>query len=528
MIFKPVKVLLQRKPPFHVVKRGFTSWAVCRTLPASRHRPAGRWVEDRSVVYRQMRLADRLPFRWAASLLAMALLPSPVLGQAPSTAPQHALPPLPAQGLRFDPAGLPDRAQVLAVLNHTAAAQMAELQRRPLHVPPAQAYGRGGINVNWISATYLIGLARLAREEDSIGARAYLRSVAEHYNFGLLGGWSPRNMLDADNIAIGDVYQELHALSGSPGEIGPLRHRLDYNLPYLQLEPAPGKLVWWWCDALFMAPPVLARMSALTGDDSYLRAMDVQWWRIHQRLWSQEHGLFFRDERFVTRTTRGGQPVFWGRGNGWVVAGLARTLEAMPADFASRDRYLQVFRTMMASIARLQRAEDGLWTTSLLDPQDPPGPETTGSAFYIYAMVWGINHGILDRATYQPLVLKGWAGLASLIQPNGLLGYAQRAGDQPEPSRADDHALYGTGGFLLAGTEVMKLGDPVRSLPEAELVRDSPPAEIRLPIAKRPPPADGSPEATAGWARAMAERQAMIDLGYDPLVDGPVTLEGAR
>ncbi|WP_162301918.1 glycoside hydrolase family 88/105 protein [Croceibacterium ferulae] len=462
-----------------------------------------------------------------ASALAITLLASPAVGQSAPPVAERVIPPLPPQGLRFDPAALPDRAQVLAVLNHTAAAQMVQLQRRPIHIPATLA-NRGSINVNWISATYLIGLARLAREQDSIGARDYLRSVAEHYNFGLLGGWSPRNMLDADNIAIGDVYQELYALSGSPGEIGPLRQRLDYTLPYLQMEPEPAKLVWWWCDALFMAPPVYARMAALTGDDRYLHAMDEQWWRIHDRLWSSEHGLFFRDERFITRTTANGQPVFWGRGNGWVVAGLARTLEVMPADFASRERYLQVFRTMMARIASLQRAQDGLWTTSLLDPQDPAGPETTGSAFYIYAMAWGINHGVLDRATYQPLVLKGWTGLASLIQPNGLLGHAQRAGDQPEPSGPGDHALYGTGGFLLAGTEVMKLGQAVRALPEAELVRDPPPTETRLPIAKRPPPADGTAEAMAGWARAQAERQAMIDLGYDPLLDGGETLDRER
>ena len=411
---------------------------------------------------------------------------------------------------------VPEPAQVLALLNRTAAAQMAVLEDTPLYVPqrgPARA-----LSSNWIAATFLIGLGKLARVSDETGARAYLRQVAEHYNFGLMGAWSPRNMLDADNIAIGAVYQELYAHSGEPGEIAPLRQRLDYNLPHLQIEPAPGKLVWWWCDALFMAPPVFARMAAQTRDHSYLQAMDVQWWRTYDRLWSREHGLFFRDERFRTRKTRNGRPVFWGRGNGWVVAGLARLLETMPANFPSRARYVSVFQTMMASIAKLQRA-DGLWTTSLLDPADPPGPESSGSAFYAYAMAWGINHGLLDRATYLPRALKAWAGLAAAIQPDGLLGYAQRAGDQPEPSRATDHALYGTGGFLLAGLEVMNLAKPVSALPLAEPQPD-PPGPVRVAIALRPRPENATPDQLAFWERSMAERQAMLDLGYDPAVRG--------
>ncbi|HEX8301386.1 glycoside hydrolase family 88 protein [Sphingomonas sp.] len=427
-----------------------------------------------------------------------------------------AIAPLPPGALRFDRAAMPDPARVLALVNHSAAAQMALLKARPLYVGQRGPGPRnmGAINTNWISATFLIGLQRLARVSDETGARQYLRDVAEHYNFGLLGAWSTHNMLDADNIAIGDVYQELYARSGEAGEIAPLRARLDFGLPSLQADPAPAKLVWWWCDALFMAPPVYARMAALTHDHSYLQAMDVQWWRVYDRLWSAEHNLFYRDERFVTRKTASGKPVFWGRGNGWVVAGLARLLDTMPANYQTRPRYVEVFQKMMASIARLQRG-DGLWTASLLDPNDPPGGETTASAFFTYAMAWGINHGILDRAAYLPRVQRGWAALAERIQPNGLLGFAQRTGDQPEPSRATDHALYGTGGLLLAGVEVMNLGKPVSALPIAEPQRD-PPGPVRMPIALRPRPENGDPAAIKSWERGMAERQAMIDLAYNP------------
>jgi rhamnogalacturonyl hydrolase YesR len=437
----------------------------------------------------------------------------PIAGAAAqsATAPSSA-PALPAAALRFDPAAVPDPQRVLAVLNHTAAAQIEALRNQPLYVPRR---GFGGVSVNWIAATFLIGLGRLARVSETSGGGAYTREVAEHFNFGLLGAWSPHNMMDADNVAIGELYEELYARSGEPGEIAPLRQRLDYQLALLETPPPPGKLVWWWCDALFMAPPVFARLTAQTGDGRYLRAMDAQWWHVYDRLWSPEHKLFFRDERFKTRKTRGGKPLFWSRGNGWVAGGLARLLDTLPADHPSRPRYEKVFRELMDSVSRVQRREDGLWTASLLDPDDPSGPETTGAALFAYAMAWGINHGVLDRRTYLPRAGRAWSGLAAKVQPNGLLGYAQRAGDQPVPSAPDDHALYGTGAFLLAGVEMMALGRPATPGPSAE-PRQDPPGPVRLPIALRPRPSEGTPERLADWTRAQAERQAMIDLSLDP------------
>jgi rhamnogalacturonyl hydrolase YesR len=458
-----------------------------------------------------MRLAGRvLPAIAALSLASGAMAQT---GAAPAGPRAYVQPLPPRPALQFDPAGVPDPQRVLALLDYSAAAQMAQLREMPMRL----GGGGRGLSSNWISATFLIGLTKLSRVSNAAGSTEFMRQTAEHFNFGLLGGYAPRAMIDADNLAIGALYQELYARSGEAGEIMPLRQRLDYIMPHLMLEPAPEKLVWWWCDALFMAPPVLARASAQTGDPAYLQAMDVQWWRNYDRLWSAEHGLYLRDERFATRTTRNGKPIFWGRGNGWVIAGLVRVLESMPADFPSRPRYVATLRTMAAALVQLQRKEDGLWTTSLLDPLDPSGPESSGSAFYAYALAWGINHGVLDRATYLPHVLRAWSGLAAIVQPNGLLGYAQRTGDQPEPSTASDTALYGTGALLLAGTEVMKLGQPVTAFPIAEPERDPrSTGPLRLPIAYRDPPAGASPEALAAYNRVMAERQAMIDLAYDP------------
>lgn len=409
------------------------------------------------------------------------------------------------------PAILPDPAKVLSILEASSDAQIAALSRphslRPDAVRDSSA--------NWVSAAFYTGLTRLARVSKKPEYIRFLRNVADHYNYALPGAWTPKSMINADDQAVGELYEELYARTGQAGMLMPLRQRLDYTVPYLAAEPAPKRLVWWWCDALFMAPPVMARMSALTGDPTYLRAMDVQWWRTYERLWDSKEHLYFRDERFVSLRSVNGKKIFWSRGVGWVVGGYARVLESMPANFPARARYIATFKQMTARLAELQQA-DGLWTASLLDPQTLPGPETSGSAFNIYAMAWGVNHGLLDRKTYLPIVLRGWAGLEANILPNGLLGHVQRTGDQPVPAAAGDTGLYGTGALLLAGLEVMKLSQPPTALPLREPTRDLQPRERFDP---QPLPESATADQRREYLRRNAERQAMQDLAYDPDVE---------
>ncbi|MBO9622560.1 MAG: glycoside hydrolase family 88 protein [Sphingomonas sp.] len=412
------------------------------------------------------------------------------------------LPPRP--DTRFDPAALPDPPRVLALLDYTALAQIDALATQPLRL---RNNAIREPSANWVAAAFYTGAARLARSSKRPEILAFLRAVADHYNYGFRGT-TPRAMINADDQAIGELYLELHARIGQPGMLLPLRQRMDYTLPSLTKEPAPAQLTWWWCDALYMAPPVLARLSAVTGDPAYLRAMDVQWWRTYDRLWDPAEKLYFRDERFVTRRSATGKKIFWSRGMGWVAGGYARVLESMPADFPSRPRYIEAFRTMMTRLLPLQR-DDGMWSASLLDPEALPGPEASGSAFITYAMAWGINHGILDRKTFLPHVLRGWAGLTNVVQPNGLLGHVQRTGDQPVPTAPGDTGLYGTGALILAGLEVARLGAAPTPLPLAEPTRD-------LAEPDRPPLPPLAADATPEQRRWYEERQAMRDLAYDP------------
>ncbi|MDR6532401.1 rhamnogalacturonyl hydrolase YesR [Caulobacter rhizosphaerae] len=428
----------------------------------------------------------------------------------------HAVAAAPKPSAAAKSAAIPSPDAVLAVLNRANAAQIQAMRAEPIPVSTGGAVRE--MSSNWVSATYYVGAARLARVTNDRDTLVFLSEAAEHFNYGLRGARSPKLMLNADEWAIGDLYEELYARRKQPGVIMPLHQRLDWSVQHLTRTPIPQHLVWWWSDALFMAPPVLARMSAQTGDRTYLDAMDKQWWRTFARLYDPDESLYFRDERFIERRDDQGRKLFWSRGNGWVMAGMARVLESVPADYGSRPRYLTTFQAMAKRVASLQRA-DGLWASSLMQPDLFPEAETSGSAFFVYALAWGINHGVLDRATYLPHVTRGWAALEAQVLPSGMIGAVQKTGDQPVTTAPADIGPYGTGAFLLAGIEVMNLGKSATALPLAEPAPDAPDFIVATtPTPALPRTVQGSPEETA---RHAAEMKAVAALAYDPAIEGP-------
>ncbi|MFT3996927.1 MAG: glycoside hydrolase family 88 protein [Asticcacaulis sp.] len=456
----------------------------------------------------------------AHSVALIACLSTPLSGvaaDAPQTTPVAGieaswLTPPARPNLAFSPDGLPSREAILPALEYVAASQIADMSRRPIQLSTGSNLTE--ISSNWVAATFYVGAARLARVSEDKDTLRFLTATAEHYHYAFRGARADRLMLNADELAIGDLYQELYARRGQQGTIMPLQQRLDFMVPHLNRPQETDALIWWWCDALFMAPPVLARMSALTGDPKYIKAMDKEWRRTYARLWVPEDGLFLRDERFkaADHFGTGGKSIYWARGNGWVMGGLARVLEYMPADFEGRDFYVTTFQTMAKSIRARQQA-DGLWRSDLNDPKGYPEAETSGSAFYVYALAWGINHGLLDRKTYLPAVTKGWTALNRHVLPNGLIGAAQKTGDRPVPTKADDTGPYATGAYLLAGIEVMDLNGPAQALPEpAQALDDEATIFATTPQPLAPKTVVGDEEK----ARRDAEMKATRALAYDP------------
>jgi rhamnogalacturonyl hydrolase YesR len=265
--------------------------------------------------------------------------------------------------------------------------------------------------------------------------------------------WKLANRLrHADDHAKGQTYLEIYAIKKDPTMIADTRSTFDS----LILTPRKGREDWWWCDALFMAPPVLSKLAAATGDEKYLMFLNEMYWDTYDFLYDRESHLFFRDKNFFAKKTPNGSKTFWGRGNGWVIAGLARILEHLPKSNARYNDYANLMKEMAAALKPLQQP-DGLWRPSLLDPEEVPHPETSASAFFCYAMAWGIHNGILDSKAFTPVVQKAWMGLNKLVTGEGQLQWVQPIGEAPSNVKIDNYQEYGSGAFLLAGSEMIKL-----------------------------------------------------------------------
>jgi len=268
----------------------------------------------------------------------------------------------------------------------------------------------------------------------------------------------------ADDHAVGQTYAELYLLYREPKMIAPLRASfdgilanpstapsLDFNLPKHKSQE-----LWAWCDSLFMAPPAWVRLYAATGESKYLDFAVNEWWRTTAYLYDTNEHLYFRDSTYFHKTEANGRKVFWGRGNGWVMGGLVRTLQYLPMNHPDRPRFEQLFKDMSAKILTCQQP-DGLWRASLLDPDSYPLKETSGSGFYTYALAWGVNQGLLDRATFEPAVRKAWAALVNCVDADGKLTHVQPIGADPKKFAPESTEVYGVGAFLLAGSEVYRM-----------------------------------------------------------------------
>jgi len=281
----------------------------------------------------------------------------------------------------------------------------------------------------------------------------------------------------ADDHCVGQMYLALYEKVKDPNMIKALTERFDWIMANpsdvtLEASKQQRKDRWWWCDALFMGPPVWAKAAVVKGQAKYLDFMNREWWATTDYLYDKEEHLYFRDSTYFNRREANGKKVFWSRGNGWVFAGLVRVLDAMPGDYPDRPRYIQLYKEMAAKLITVQQ-DDGLWRSSLLDSNAYPAPETSGTGFYCYGLAWGVNRGLLDAATYRPAIAKAWKGLVGCVHPDGMLGSVQPIGAAPDKVSPDLTEIYGVGAFLLAGSEVYKmaLGHQVAS--EYHLLTDS-------------------------------------------------------
>ena len=206
-------------------------------------------------------------------------------------------------------------------------------------------------------------------------------------------------------------------------------------------------------DGLFTAPPLLAMLYQMTGDEKYVDWMDACFWGVHKEIFDHDAGLFYRDARSKPRKTKNGKKVLWSRGNGWAFGGLTRILKVLPSEHPSYPKYKSLYLKMAESLAKRQQA-DGFWRSNLDDPEQYAMKESSGTGFFCYGITWGINNGILDRGRFLPVARKAWTALASVVNEDGQVGWSQPAGGGPGKVAEADTSKFGTGIFLLAASEI--------------------------------------------------------------------------
>jgi unsaturated rhamnogalacturonyl hydrolase len=338
----------------------------------------------------------------------------------------------------------PQPGDILAVMQRVADWQLAHQEtNRP---------------TGWVIAAGHVGIMALSGISSDPKYRDVMLAMGAKNRWKL----GPRTF-HADDQCIGQTYAELYFLYREPGMIAPMRQRFDRILAQPSTAAsldfstgAPAQELWSWCDSLFMAPPAWMRLYAATDDIRYLDFAVTNWWRTTDYLYDKNEHLIFRDSTYFNKTEANGRKVFWSRGNGWVMAGLVRMLQYLPMNHPDRPRFEQMFRDMADKVFTCQQS-DGLWRPSLLDPDSYPLKETSGSGFFIYALAWGVNQGLLDQAKFELAVQRGWAALVACVNPDGQLTHVQPVGSDPKNFAPDATAPYGVGAFLLAGSEVYRL-----------------------------------------------------------------------
>jgi rhamnogalacturonyl hydrolase YesR len=330
----------------------------------------------------------------------------------------------------------------------------------------------------WSWSTYTQGVQALFEQA---GDQHYLN---DNLTWGQSNAWGITTQeTNPDTLNAIKTYEDLNALDSTASlATADAAMASDLtNLPVSQYD---------WADALFMGLPDWARWASRTGNTGYLDKLDALYaWTRDQGatssrcagktpsqngLFDATRGLWYRDCTYVGVTDANGKPIFWARGNGWAIAAMAQVLQALPANDPRRTTYANMLTTMAAALKPLQGA-DGLWRSSLLDASLYPSPETSGTGLITYALAYGIKAGLLDSATYLPVVAKAWQGLTTIsLQPSGFVTDCQANGVGPanpytakSPRTKQSATSSGTvntdeppfcvGAFVLAGAQVGQL-----------------------------------------------------------------------
>ena len=313
-------------------------------------------------------------------------------------------------------------------------------------------------NQGWVSGVLYNGLFDWAEITDKKEYFDFMKRIFSRYYWQL-----GNRMYHGDDLCVGQVYLDMYAKYKQEKMWIPTKARIDWiieNPPIGNIDITKGVSDrWWWCDALYMAPAIFTRLYTLTGDKKYLKFAHKEYLDCYEHLYDKDEHLFFRDGKYLNAKDEKGGKVFWSRGNGWVLGGLAEVLKYLPEeDKKYRPFYEQLLQEMSEKRASLQR-EDGYWRTNLLNADIYPMPETSGTGLFTYAIMYGINQGILPADKYLPTVRKGWDAMVKAVNTEGKVGWTQMVAQKPGKVVKKDTRAYSVGSLLMIASELYRYLD---------------------------------------------------------------------
>lgn len=355
-----------------------------------------------------------------------------------------------AQGMQAKPTEAQEVRQIIERVNgywqrHNKAEVWSFWDNAAYHTGNMEAYFLTG------NEAYRAYSERWAAHNEWRGAKSNNRSEWRYETY----GESDDFVLFGDYQICFQTYVDLYNLQPEGHKIARAREVMEYQMS------TPQQDYWWWADGLYMVMPVMTKLYRVTGNRTYLDKLYEYICYSDSIMYDVETGLYYRDAKYVypKHKSANGRKDFWARGDGWVLAGLAKVLMDLPSDYAHRDFFVTKFVRMAEAVAAIQQSE-GYWTRSMMDPDHAPGPETSGTAFFTYGLLWGVNNGYLDEAKYLPVIRKAWNYLTkTALQKDGRIGYVQPIGEKAIPGQivdANSTANFGVGAFLLAACEYVR------------------------------------------------------------------------
>ena len=161
----------------------------------------------------------------------------------------------------------------------------------------------------------------------------------------------------------------------------------------------------YWIDDMYMLTILQLEAFRATGDKKYLDRAALEMTSYLDKL-QQPNGLFYHAPDV---------PFFWGRGDGWVAAGMTEMLRDLPSDHPQRARILDGYQKMMAALLRFQ-GKDGMWR-QLIDHEEA-WPESSSSGMFTFALISGVRNGWLEANTYGPAARRAWIAVAGYVDQN--------------------------------------------------------------------------------------------------------------